>query len=194
MYTQHSLTKHVGAMCFAMQNAGNNHPNLNNVMEEFIALSKARGSSIPANLASQIEDAFKELRPYFFDFNVLVVPYNVLWDIDKYPKPKTEWEARLYLTGPHRPIYGIYFVVDKDDSGDMLYMAYCNREDLKGRNKQRINDRRQYLGIDQDFIPEKAALKRIQDHSEKSVEELTNEMNAIRRLIHAKKKPSQGTV
>jgi hypothetical protein len=198
MYTNSQLTKHVASLCVLQQDKGNNHPNIRDIELDIIANLRDRSDDkakemlvqgdFYANLRPQIEDAFKKLRVYFLEYDVIVVPYNACWDVDKYPIPRTEFEARMYLTGPHYPIYGIYFVVDKNDKGDQMYMAYCNREDGKERNKREINHKRVYLGVEQDVLPASHVEKRDRLHSEKSIEQLTADMNALRRLIAARKK------
>jgi hypothetical protein len=191
-------------MCIMQQNKGNVHPNIRDIELDYIAIWRARTDQYAidklkdpnfyAQLNTDITVAFKLLRPYFLDWDVLVVPYNSGWHYANYPVPKTEWEARIYLTGPHYPIHGVYFVVDKNDKGDQLYMAYCNREDGKERNKRAINNRRAVLGVDQEVLPETHIEKRALNHTEKSVQQLTDDVNALRRLIAAKKKTGPNPV
>lgn len=185
----------VGALVYSMYEQGNEHPNMQDVEAEILerikglANATSTTSVIPADfyleLSRVTHERFKFLRAYFFNLPtpIIVVPFNKLWHSYKYLKPMSVMEARIYRPVPHHPIFGVFFPSTEDDP---MLLAWNDGQDKISTNKSRMNHIRNVAGIAQNLISKDSANKRIKNHNEKTIERLTRENEALKKLLASK--------
>lgn len=163
--------KSVGAYADLLRSEGNIHPSIRDVEMSIIAWIKSLGEEeeidpeIYTVLNEEVTYAFKGLRAFFLKQDSIVVPYNRIWPQYKFVKPATKFQARMFLTGPHYPLFGILFITEIDHP---MNLAYNDVQDERSDGKRFMNNRRNILGIEQNLISEARTADRIKGHLERS--------------------------